>query len=73
MIPVADNPQSQPTPEARDALESARRARRSSEAAIPVAERLRDRVRAAIAANHFADLMEETLTEAARRRGGLAS
>lgn len=68
MIVVADPRKPQPSPEARNALESARRARRSSEAALPVAERLRDRVRAVIAANHFAELMEDTLREAARRR-----
>ena len=68
MIVVADPDQPQPSPEARHALESARRARRSSEAALPVAERLRDAVRAVIAANHFAELMEDTLREAARRR-----
>lgn len=69
MTVVAENPSpAQPSHEARKALESARRARRSSEATLPVAERLRDRVRAAIAANHFAELMEDTLREAARRR-----
>lgn len=56
-----------PSPEARNALVSARHARVSTEAAIPVAERLRDQVREVIAANHFADLMEQTLREAARR------
>lgn len=68
MISVAENPTpAQPSPEASDAFEAARRARVSSEAAVPVAERLRDRVRAAVAANHFAELMEATLREAARR------
>ncbi len=68
MIVVTDPHGIEPSNEAKAAIESARRARRSSEAALPAAEMLRDRVRAAIAANHFADLMENTLREAARRR-----
>lgn len=68
MTAVAIPPQgAEPSPEARSALSRARRARRSSEAALPVAEQLRDRVREVIAANHFAELMEATLREAARR------
>lgn len=57
-----------PSPEATDAIEAARHARVSTEAAVPLAERLRDQVRSAIAANHFAELMEETLREAAARQ-----
>lgn len=62
--------QPSPSPEAVDAIVAARHARVSTEAAIPAAERLRDRVRDALAANHFAELMEETLREAARRHRG---
>lgn len=57
-----------PSPEAVNAIVAARHARVSSEASIPAAERLRDQVRSAVAANHFAELMEQTLREAARRR-----
>jgi hypothetical protein len=67
MTAVVEPTRPEPSPEAINALEDARRARHSSEAILPVAERIRDRVRAALAANHFAELMEATLREAARR------
>jgi hypothetical protein len=62
-----------PSPEAKEAIETARHARISSEAALPIAERMRDQVRSVVAANHFAELMEQTLREAARRRRMIAS
>lgn len=63
-----DDDRPSPSPEARDAIASARHARVTSEAALPMAEQLRDRVRRALAADHFAELMEATLREAAIRR-----
>lgn len=63
----SDRPTPPPSPEAVEAIESARHARVSTEAAFPAAIRLRDQVRSAIAANHFAELMEATLREAAAR------
>ena len=62
-----DRKQPPPSPEAVDAIVAARHARVSSEAALPAAERLRDQVRSAVGAYHFAELMEATLREAARR------
>ena len=58
----------EPSPEAQDAIASARHARVTSEAALPMAEQLRERVRSVLTANHFAELMEATLREAAARR-----
>jgi hypothetical protein len=57
-----------PSSEARDAIARARHARQTTEAVLPVAEQLRDRVRSALAANHFVELMEQSLREAAARR-----
>ncbi len=69
MMPVPDDDNVvQPSPEAADAIVSARHARATTEAALPMAEQLRDRVRSVLAANHFAELMERTLREAAQRR-----
>lgn len=58
----------EPSPEAKDAIATARHARLTTEAVLPAAEQLRDRVRDVLSANHFAELMEATLREAAARR-----
>ena len=63
-----DSAEVKPSAEAADAIVSARHARATTEAALPMAELLRDRVRSVLAANHFAELMERTLREAAQRR-----
>lgn len=57
-----------PSTEAQDAIANARHARITTEAALPMAEQLRERVRSVLTANHFAELMEATLREAALRR-----
>jgi len=68
MMHVTDLPKPQPSPEAKDAIAAARHARITTEAVLPAAQLLRDRVRSVLAANHFAELMEATLRQAALRR-----
>jgi hypothetical protein len=68
-----DRPSCTPSPEAADAIAQARHARLTTEAALPAAEQLRDRVRTVLAANHFTELLEQTLREAALRRMGRAT
>lgn len=69
MYAMADHDEPvRPSPEAQDAIAAARHARITTEASLPMAEQLRERVRSALTANHFAELMEATLREAARRR-----
>jgi hypothetical protein len=63
-----DENEVKPSPEAAEAIVDARHARATTEAALPMAEQLRDRVRSVLAANHVAELMERTLREAAARR-----
>lgn len=54
-----------PSPEATAALEEARHARADNEAVLPLAMQLSRRVKAQVEANHFLDLIECVLREAA--------
>lgn len=56
------------SPEARRALADARHHRAATEAVLPLAESVRDQVREALDANHFADLMADALAAAAAGR-----
>lgn len=57
-----------PSPEAQAALEQARRAKRTTEAIGPLADQVAAQVRRVIAENHFAELVELALEDAARGR-----
>lgn len=54
-----------PSPEATAALDEARHARADCEAVLPLAAQLSRRVRAQVQADHFLDLIECVLREAA--------
>jgi hypothetical protein len=58
----------QPSQEAQEALRDARRHRIASEAVLPAAVKVRDQLREVLAANHFTELMADTLRMAAARR-----
>jgi uncharacterized protein (DUF2267 family) len=58
----------EPSTEAKQAIESARHARVATEAVLPLAEQLRDRLTRAMAADQFGELLEATLREATRNR-----
>lgn len=57
-----------PSDEAENAIAAARHARQTTEAVLPLAQQLGQRVKVALDANHFAELMEISLRNAAARR-----
>lgn len=65
---VEQQPGPEPSDEAKAALAAAKDHRATSEAALPAALNMRDRLRELLAANHFTDLMTDTLRAAAPRR-----
>lgn len=65
MTGAEEHPQA--STEAREAIERARRAKASTDAVLPLVDDMATRVRAALLANHFNDLLSDTLAEAARR------
>lgn len=58
----------EPSREARDAIEEARHARADNEAVTPLVRRVGRELREHVAANHFIDLIEATIRQAAGER-----